>query len=37
MEYLGYVITGIIAFILGVLATQLALHFVKVRQESKKK
>lgn len=37
MEYLGYVITGIIAFILGVLATQLALHFCKVKKESKTK
>ena len=33
MELIGYIITGAIAFVFGVLVTQLALHVRKIRQE----
>lgn len=34
MPYAGYIITGLIAFVFGVLVTQLALHVNKVKREN---
>lgn len=36
MELIGYIITGAIAFVLGVLVTQLALRVRKIRREKSK-
>lgn len=36
MGYIGYVITGLIAFVLGVLVTQLVLRVRKIKRENTK-
>ena len=34
MGYIGYIITGMILFFLGVVTTQLGLHLIKMKRES---
>ena len=34
MQFAGYVIIGVLAFVFGVLVTQLALHVNKVKREN---